>query len=90
MKYTMMPVVSLATLVKELKLQYDIDVGFKQLRNILWYEYPGNNCHKEYYYGDGPMVADSNDPDRTIENCVIAILEDLLPDWDSILIDVTY
>ena len=90
MKYTMMPVISLATLVKELKLQYNIDVGFKQLRNILWYEYPGNNCHKEYYYGDGPIVADSNDPDRTIENGVIAILEDLLPDWDSILIDVTY
>lgn len=90
MQYRMMPVVSLVTLIEELKIQYDITVEFKQLRNILWYEPPGNDCHREYYYGDGPIVADSDDTDRAIENCVIAILEDCFPDWDSILIDVTY
>ena len=90
MQYRMMPVVSLATLIEELKIQYDITVEFKQLRNILWYEPPSNDCHREYYYGDGPIVADSDDTDRAIENCVIAILEDCFPDWDSILIDVTY
>lgn len=90
MQYRMMPVVSLATLIEELKIQYDITVEFKQLRNILWYEPPGNDCHREYYYGDGPVVADFDDIDRAIENCVIAILEDYFPDWDSILIDVTY
>jgi hypothetical protein len=90
MQYKMMPVVSLATLVKELKIQHNIIVGFKQLRNILWYEPPGNDCHREYYYGDGPIVADSDDPDRAIENCVIMMLEECCPDWDSVLIDVTY
>lgn len=90
MEYKMMPVISLTTLIKELKIQYDITVGFKQLRNILWYEPPGNDCHREYYYGDGPIVADSDDADRAIENCVIAILENYFPDWESILIDVTY
>ena len=90
MQYRMMLVISLATLVEELKIQYDITVGFKRLRDILWYEPPGNDCHREYYYGDGPIVADSDDVDRAIENCVIAMLEDCFPDWESILIDVTY
>lgn len=90
MQYEMMPVISLTTLIEELKIQYGITVGFKQLRNILWYEPPGNDCHREYYYGDGPIVADSDDADRAIENCVIAMLEDYFPDWESILIDVTY
>ena len=90
MKYAMMPVIRLATLVEELKIQYNITVGFKQLRNILWFEAPGNDCYKEYYYGDGPIVADPDNADHAIENCVIAMLEDYFPDWDSIIIDVSY
>ena len=89
MKYKMMPTVTLDTLVQELQLQYGIVVTTRRLRDILWYEIPGNDCYKEYFYGDGPIVSDG-EPDHEIENCVIAILEDFFPDWESILIDVSW
>lgn len=89
MTYTMMPTISLTTLVRELQLQYGIIVSTRKLREILWYELPGNDCYKEYFYGDGPVVSDG-EPDREIENCVIALLEDILPDWESVLVDVSW
>jgi hypothetical protein len=85
----MMPTVTLNTLVQELQLQYGIVTTARELRDILWYEIPGNDCYKEYFYGDGPIVSDG-EPERVIENCVITILEDFFPDWESVLIDVSW
>jgi len=89
MTYRMMPVVSLATLVKELRLQHGIIVEFKQLRNILWYEVPGNDTCAEFYYGDGPVVS-YGEFDTEVLNYVISMLEKEFPHYESILIDVTY
>lgn len=89
MKYKMIPTITLNTLVQELQLQYGIVVTTRKLRDILWYVIPGNDCYKEYFYGDGPIVS-NGEPEREIENCVIAILEDCFPDLESILVDVSW
>lgn len=85
MTHRMMPVISIFTLVKELKSQYDIEIGNRALTRLLWWEAPANDSYKMYCYGDGPC--EGCDP---IEECVIALLEDNFPQYEEILIDVTW
>lgn len=84
-RYNMVPVITLTDLCQELLIQFDIDVSEYRLRHLLWYEAPANDSFMAYYYGDGP--ATNSDP---IEKCVVALLEDCFPDWDEILIDVSW
>ena len=81
----MMPVVSLYTLIDELKTQFNINTTHGKLKQILWYEAPANDSYKMYFYGDG--VIEGCDP---IEACIITLLEDLFPQYEEILIDVSW
>lgn len=85
MTYRMIPSITLSNLAKELEERYDIKVSTRDLREILWFEMPGNNCYAPYYYGDGPSV-DCN----YIEAAVIDLLELQFPDWEEVLIDVSW
>ena len=85
MKYELMPTVKLRDIVTELKDKYDIETTTFFLRGLLWFERPANDCYKPYYYGDGPYV-DCN----PVEAAVIDLMEIYFPDWDTVLIDVTW
>ena len=84
-KYNMVPVITLTDLCQELLIQFDVDVNENQLRHLLWYEAPANDSFMMYYYGDGPATNSDS-----IEKCVVALLKDYFPDWDEILIDVSW
>lgn len=85
MKYEMIPSVKLADIVQEINDRHDIKVTEYDLRSILWGERPPNDCYKEYYYGDG-----SDEYCHPLEALVIDLLEDYFPDWDTVLINVSW
>ena len=87
MTYRMMPCVSLWTILKEVQKEYE-EVSFDRLKDILWFARPANDCYKEYYFGDGPIV--ECDVRNKIENYVIALLEKQFPEYDTVLIDVSW
>ena len=41
--------------------------------------------YKLYYYGDGPDAGDT-----PVEKCVITLFEDMFPDWNDILVILSY
>lgn len=85
MIYTMTPTIVIRDLVEELRLQYDIHVTERELCAYLWGDGATDADYKLYYYGDGPDAGDT-----PIEKCVITLFEDMFPDWDDILVILSY
>lgn len=85
MEYTMTPTIVIRDLVEELHLQYDIHVTERELCAYLWGDGAIDADYKLYYYGDGPDAGDT-----PIEKCVITLFEDLFPDWEDILVILSY
>ena len=85
MMYTMTPTIVIRDLVEELRLQYDIHVTVQELCAYLWGDGAIDADYKLYYYGDGPDAGDT-----PVEKCVITLFEDLFPDWDDILVILSY
>lgn len=85
MEYTMTPTIVIRDLVEELRLQYDIHVTERELCAYLWGDGTTDADYKLYYYGDGPDAGDT-----PVEKCVITLFEDLFPDWDDILVILSY
>ena len=85
MVYTMTPTIVIRDLVEELRLQYDIHVTERELCAYLWGDGATDADYKLYYYGDGPDAGDT-----PIEKCVIALFEDMFPDWNDILVILSY
>lgn len=83
--YTMTPTIVIRDLVEELRLQYDIHVTERELCTYLWGDGAIDADYKLYYYGDGPDAGDT-----LVEKCVITLFEDLFPDWDDILVILSY
>ena len=85
MEYTITPTIVIRDLVEELRLQYDIHVTEQELCVYLWGDGAIDTDYKLYYYGDGPDAGDT-----PVEKCVITLFEDLFPDWDDILVILSY
>ena len=92
MKIEMQPTIDIGSLEDELKLQFDIDVE-GELSSILFYDSYMNDCYKSYYFEDDYEYTGQpwQDEERIrVTNCVNAILRDLLPGKERILIDVSW
>ena len=85
MEYTMTPTIVIRDLVEELRLQYDIHVTERELCAYLWGDGATDADYKLYYYGDGPDAGET-----TVEKCVITLFEDMFPDWNDILVILSY
>lgn len=85
MEYTITPTIVIRDLVEELRLQYDIQVTERELCAYLWGDGAIDADYKLYYYGDGPDVGET-----TVEKCVITLFEDMFPDWNDILVILSY
>lgn len=92
MKIKMKPTINISALEDELKLQFDIDVE-GELSTILFYDDYMNDCYKSYYFADDYEYTGQpweKEERIRVTNCVNAILRDLLPGEDRILIDVSW
>lgn len=90
--YTMYPVIEVRTLENELKTQFDVEVH-NYLRNILFYDDYMNDCYKSYCFADDEEYTGASwqDEERIrIRNLVNAYLRDILPDYECVLIDVSW
>ena len=89
--YEMFPVIEVGVLEDELKIQFDIEVD--DLRGILFYDEYQNDCYKSYCFADDEEYTGESWQDEEtirIRNLVNAYLRDILPDYERVLIDVTW
>ena len=90
--YTMFPVVEIYDLEKELKIQFDVDVE-DELTEILFGDNYSNDCYKTYYFEydeEFHGYAWENEEHIRIRNLLNDYLRDILPNYNSVLIDVTW
>lgn len=89
--YTMYPVIEVRVLEEELKTQFDVNVD--NLSGILFYDNYQNDCYKSYYFVDDEEFhgyAWEDEEHIRIRNLVNAYLRDILPDYERVLVDVTW
>ena len=91
--YEMYPVIEIDDLEKELKIQFDVELENNDLRNILFYDDYMNDCYKSYYFADDEEYTGKswqNEERIRIRNLVNAYLRDILPNYERVLINVTW
>lgn len=89
--YTMLPVIEVRTLEDELLTQFGVACG--DLASILFHDNYQNDCYKSYYFVDDEEFHGYTweDEERIrIRNLVNAYLRDILPNYERVLIDVTW
>ena len=90
--YTMFPVIDVSDLEDAIRIQFGVDVD-GEMRNILFGDEYVNDCYKSYYFADDEeYVGDvyQNEEEIRIRNLVNAYLRDILPDYERVLVDVTW
>ncbi len=95
MKYEMMPVVDAYELQKALELQFGPDIMGNEdvMANVLFGDEYSNDSLKRYYFDEDEVYEGYywQDEERIrIRNCVNAMLRDMLPGCDRILVDVSW
>lgn len=90
LKYTIMPVIWVGDLEEALKVQYGPDFLTQKddLRNILFGDDYCNDVAKQLNILDITEVADKRH--IRIANCAKTFLQDLFPDQEYVMIDVTW
>ena len=91
-KHIMMPVIAIEDLEDEIQRQFDVDVE-GELSNILFGTEYMNDCYKRYYFRDDEEYHgyDWEDEEKIrIRNLVNTYLRDTIPDYDTILVDVSW
>ena len=89
--YEMFPVIEVGVLEDEIKTQFGVDVA-GELSSILFDSYM-NDCYKPYCFADDEVYkypAWQNEEHIRIRNLVNAYLRDILPNYECVLIDVTW
>ena len=89
--YTMLPVIEVRTLEDELLTQFGVACG--DLASILFHDNYQNDCYKSYCFVDDEEFhgyAWEDEEHIRIRNLVNAYLRDILPDYERVLIDVTW
>jgi hypothetical protein len=87
----MRPVIEVRTLENELKTQFDVEVD--NLRDILFGDNYQNDGYKYYYFNNDEEYTGKfwqNEEAIRIRNLLNAYLRDILPDYERVLIDVTW
>lgn len=90
-KHETRKIVSIYTLVEELKKRYNIKVSRPWLAKYLYDSDYTNDCYKEFYFGDGPVDFKETDEDAKeirILNYIIKMLTESFPTEDRILIEI--
>ena len=90
--YTMYPVIDVTDLEDDIRIQFGVDVE-DEMRNILFGDDYQNDCYKSYYFADDEEYTGEswqNEEEIRIRNLVNAYLRDILPDYERVLIDVTW
>lgn len=95
MKYKVMPVVDVNELQEALELQFGPEVMGNEdfLAHVLFGEEYNNYSCKYYRFSRNEMYEGrswQNEEHIRIRNCVNAMLQDLFPERDTILIDVSW
>ena len=83
MKVEMKPVINSNDLAEQIKAQYNLDLCIPE---VLFPEDFMNDCFKEYYYKD----TCENEFCESEEMCVRQYLRDVFPQYDSILIKISW
>lgn len=89
--YTMLPVIEVRTLEDELLTQFGVACG--DLTPILFGDNYQNDCYKSYYFVDDEEFhgyAWEDEERIRIRNLVNTYLRDVLPNYERVLIDVTW
>ena len=92
MIYTMYPVIDVTDLEDAIRIQFGVDVE-DEMRNILFGDEYQNDCYKSYYFADDEEYTGESWQDEEkirIRNLVNAYLRDILPDYERVLVDVTW
>ena len=87
MEYKKMITISIYDLEKALVLQYGSE-EFSDLRNILFGDYYINDSYMSYCFDGGYDETDNEN--AHILNCINTFLQDIFPDEDTVLIDVSW
>ena len=90
--YTMYPVIDVTDLEDAIRIQFGVDVE-DEMRNILFGDDYQNDCYKSYYFADDEEYTGESWQDEEeirIRNLVNAYLRDILPDYERVLVDVTW
>ena len=90
--YEMKPVIEIGVLEDEIKTQFNVEVR-SELSSILFGTDFMNDCYKSYYYADDEEYTGKfwqDEEQIRIRNLVNAYLRDILPDYDCVLIDVSW
>ena len=80
--YTMCPVIDINELKCAIEIQYDIDIY--NLRDLLFFGDYANDCYKLFYFGE------EWEEDTEAIRLIKGYLKDILPDYDYVLIDVSW
>ena len=95
MKYEMMPVIDADALQEALELQFGPDVMGNEdvMANVLFDDEYGNYSCKRYYFSKDEVYEGhfwQNEERIRICNCVNAMLRDMFPGREVVLIDVSW
>lgn len=88
--YTMYPVIDIRDLEEAVNRQFDVDL---ELRELLFNDYYANDSYKRYWYDEMEEYEGHEWQDEEqirYENMVKAYLQDILPDYQAVLIDVSW
>lgn len=95
MKYEMMPVVTAKTLYDAVVAQYGpaFSDEVDDIASFLFDDYYQNDSYKSYGFKsfltyEGHFWEDENQ--IRLENCVRSVLQDAFPNYDAVLIDVSW
>lgn len=94
MTYKLVPTIDILDLENEVRLQFgDIIPKFAYLADYLFGDDYNNDSYKIFYFREmEEFTGESwqNEKHIHIKNCVKSILQDLLPGYGSVLIDVSW
>lgn len=90
--YEMKPVIDIGTLEDAVCAQFNINIE-EHLATVLFGDCYMNDCYKSYYFAEDDEYEGyfwQNEEHIRIRNLVNAYLRDILPGYDSILVDVSW
>ena len=92
MGYWMMPVVNADELEDAINLQYG-ESTIDGIRSLLFSDDYYNDCYKSFYYGDLTAYNSKsweNEEEIRLINLVKTYLQDTIPDYEVVLIDISW
>ena len=93
MNYSIYPVVDIDSLANELRFQFGIDMDGAELAEFLFGDDYQNDCYKSFYYDNMEIYEGKswqNEEHIRIKNCIRSILQDTIPDYVAVLVDVSW